>query len=81
MSITTIVQQTMVDQVGSITISAITQDPTTSLWLRTITVNSPPDNSGNVGVQFTLNLSGATQASVELSSPSAITLSAPSGTM
>lgn len=81
MTVNTVVQQTSVDLVGSVVISAITQDPNTGLWLRTITVNSPPDTAGNIVVQFTLSLSGATQASVELSLPSAITVSAPSGTV
>lgn len=81
MTVTTIVQETEVDGVGSVVVSPITQDPTSSLWLRTITVNAPPDTNNNVAVQFTLTLSGATQASVEFSLPSAITITAPSGTV
>lgn len=79
MSVSTIVQEALVDNVGSTVISAITQDPNTNLFLRTITVNAPPDSNGNVAVQFTLHISGATQSAVELSSPTAIQVTAPSG--
>lgn len=81
MSVTTVVQQTIVDTVGSVTMSAITQDPVTNLFMRTITVNSPPDSGGNIVAQFTLTVKGATQASVELSLPTAVVLSAPSGSV
>lgn len=81
MGVTTIVQQTTVDTVGSVVMSAIVQDPSTYVYQRTIQVYSPPDNNGNITLQFTLTLSGATMASVELSSPSAITVNAPSGTI
>jgi hypothetical protein len=81
MTVTTIVQQTSVTLVGSVVLSAITQDPTSYLYLRTISVYSPPDTSGNVVLQFSLTVSGATQASVELTAPSAITLTAPSASI
>ena len=81
MSVSTIVQQTLVDAVGSVVLSAITQDPNSFLWLRTIQVYSPPDTNGNIVLQFSLTVSGATQANVEMSSPTAITVSAPSGTI
>jgi hypothetical protein len=81
MGVTTIVQQTIVDTVGSVVLSAITQDPNTFLWLRTIQVYSPPDTKGNVVLQFSLTVSGATQANVELTAPGAITLTAPSGSI
>lgn len=81
MAVTTIVQQTEVDTVGSVVLSAIVQDPDTFLYLRTIQVYTPPDGNNNISLQFTLVLSGATLASVELTSPSAIILNAPSGTI
>lgn len=81
MAVTTIVQQTVVDTVGSVVLSAITQDPNSFQYLRTIQVYSPPDSNNNVVLQFTLLLSGATQANVELIAPSAITVNAPSGTI
>ena len=79
MSVTTILQSTSVDGTGSVVLSSITQDPSTYQWVRTIQVYAPPDGNGNQVLQFTLLISGATQQSVELTAPSAITLSAPSG--
>lgn len=79
MSVTTVLQATSVDNVGSVVLSSITQDPVSYLWIRTVQVYSIPDNNGNRVLQFTLTLSGATQQSVELTAPSAITVTAPSG--
>jgi hypothetical protein len=79
MSVSTIVQQTVVDAVGSVVLSSIIQDPDTFLYLRTIQVYSPADVNGNIALQFTLKVSGATQANVELMAPSPITVNAPSG--
>jgi hypothetical protein len=81
MTVSTIVQQTVVDVVGSVVLSEITQDPVTFLWLRSISVYSPADSNGNISLQFTLTVSGATQANVELMAPGAITLTAPSGSI
>lgn len=79
MSVTTILQSTSVDTVGSVVLSSITQDPVSYKWIRTIQVYAPPDANNNKALQFTLTLSGSTQLSVELTAPSAITLTAPSG--
>lgn len=79
MGVTTIIQSTTVDTVGSVVLSPITQDPTTSVYLRAIQVYSPADTNGNTTLQFTLTVSGATQANVELMSPSPINVTAPSG--
>jgi hypothetical protein len=79
MTVSTIVQQTIVTAVGSVVLSAITQDPSTFLYLRTIQVYSPADTNGNVALQFTLTVSGVTAANVELMAPSPITFTAPSG--
>ena len=78
MSVSTIVQETLVDTVGSMVLSAITQDPITNLYIRTIQVYSPPDINGNIALQFTLQVSGATQANVELMAPAAVMIAAPS---
>lgn len=78
MTVSTIVQETIVDEVGSVVLSPIVQDPDTNLFIRTIQVFSPPDLAGNAAVQFTLRFSGATQANVELSSATAVLISAPS---
>lgn len=78
MSVTTVIQQTNVDGVGSVVLSPITQDPDTNLFLRNIAIYSPPDANSNVALQFTLKLSGATQAAVELASPTAVLINAPS---
>jgi hypothetical protein len=81
MTVNTIVQQTIVDVVGSVVLSAITQDPSSFLYIRTIQVYSPPDINGNAALQFTLTVKGATQANVELMAPGAITITAPSGSI
>lgn len=78
MSVSTIVQETIVDAVGSVVLSTITQDPDTNLYLRTIQIYSPPDTNGNLALQFTLKVSGATQANVELMAPGSVTINAPS---
>jgi hypothetical protein len=78
MSVSTVVQQTLVDVVGSVVLSEITQDPVSNLYLRSIQVYSPPDSNGNVSLQFTLTVSGATQANVELMAPGSVTITAPS---
>jgi hypothetical protein len=78
MSVTTVVQQTLVDSVGSVVLSPITQDPISNLFLRSISVYAPPDSNGNVALQFTLTVSGATQAYVELTAPAAVLINAPS---
>lgn len=69
MSVSTLIQKTSVDTVGSVTVSAIVQDPNSGLYIRTITVNSPPDSGGNIATQFTLVLSATTVAAIELTSP------------
>lgn len=78
MTVSTVVQQTIVDVVGSVVLSSITQDPVTNLYLRSIQVFSPPDINGNLKLQFTLTVSGATQANVELMAPASVTITAPS---
>ena len=78
MAVQTIIQSTLVDTVGSVVLSAITQDPATNLFIRTIQVYALPDINGNVNLQFTLTVSGATQSAVEMSSPVPIILTAPS---
>jgi hypothetical protein len=74
MSITTLLQQQLVDGVGSVTIGAITQDESGDAWngqyTRTITVYGPAPQSGSTPVLFTLVLYATTEAAIELAAPS-----------
>jgi len=72
MTVTTVVQETLVDAVNNVVITPIIQDPVSMLWLRQIQVYSPPDASGNPVLQFTLELSSATEANIELVAPAAL---------
>lgn len=70
MSIQTILQTTNVDTVGQVVITDIVgPDPITSLYTRQIRVY---DNSTPAVLQFTLQLTGATKASIELTAPAAL---------
>jgi hypothetical protein len=71
MAISTIVQRTAVDAITSVVITAVVQDPISHLYLREIRVFGQPDVNGDPVLQFTLSLSGATQAQVELTAPAA----------
>lgn len=72
MAITTLLQTQLVDGVGSVIITSITQDPDTNLWTRQINVYGQAEQSGTPPLLFTLQLSSDTQAAVELTAPSAL---------
>lgn len=70
MTVTTVIQKTQVDGVGSLVITDITQDPTTGNYVRQIQAYAPPDSSGNVALMFTLLVTSPTEAAIELTAPS-----------
>ena len=72
MTISTLLQTQLIDTIGSVVITDITQDPVTSNYVRQIRVYAPPDASGNVALVFTLQLSAVAQSSIELTAPAAL---------
>jgi hypothetical protein len=78
MSVTTIVQNTEVDSVGSVVLTDISSylgvddnNVPTTFFTRAIQVYGPPDPvSGNLVLQFTLQLTATSQAAIELMPPS-----------
>jgi hypothetical protein len=71
-TISTIIQQTNLDQVGSVVVTEITQDQTTNEYMRQIRVYAPPDVNGNTALVFTLQVAAVAQSGVELVAPSAL---------
>jgi hypothetical protein len=71
-TISTLLQTQLIDTIGSVVITDITQDPVTSNYVRQIRVYAPPDASGNVALVFTLQLSAVAQSSIELTAPAAL---------
>lgn len=69
MSITTLVQVQLVDSVGSIVATDITQDSDTSLFIREFRVYSVPDGEGNITLLYTLRVSATAKNSIELTAP------------
>jgi hypothetical protein len=72
MTISTILQEQLIDGIGSVVITPVVQDLVTSNYVRQIRVYAPPDGNGNVALVFTLNLSATVQANVELTAPAAL---------
>lgn len=66
MAITTIIQSTEVDGINSLVVSSVVQNTQTNQFERTITCYDENNN-----VMFTLIVTGATQANVELAAPAA----------
>jgi hypothetical protein len=72
MSISTIIQETLVDAVGSVVITNVTQDTVSGAYVRQIRVYSVPDPvTGAITLQYTLQVSGVAQSNIELTAPSA----------
>jgi hypothetical protein len=71
-SISTIIQQTNLDQVGSVVITGITQDPISGEYVRQIRIYSPADVNGNIALVFTLQVAAVAESSIELVAPSAL---------
>ena len=74
MAITTLQQQQLIDGVGSVTISGVTQDETSDAWngqyTRTITVYGPTPSQGSAPVLFTLLLYSETEDAIQIAAPS-----------
>ena len=71
-TISTVIQQTNLDQVGSVVITAVTQDPISGEYIRQIRVYSPADVNGNIVLVFTLQIAAAAESSIELTAPAAL---------
>lgn len=75
MAITTLLQTQVVDGVGSVVISDVSQDESGDAWngqhTRTIQVFGVPSGSNPAPLLFTLQLYGETEAAIELTAPSA----------
>jgi hypothetical protein len=72
-TISTVIQQTNLDQVGSVVITPVTLDPTSGEYVRQIRVYTPPDvTTGIVVLAFTLQVSAAAESNIELTAPAAL---------
>lgn len=74
MAITTLLQTQIVDGVGSVVISPVTQDVSGDDWSgqygRTIQVFGPESNDGGAQLLFTLQLYSDDEQNIELTAPS-----------